>query len=143
MSCCALEKHEMTSSQGGGTLLLATGFNGTIAPIVERPEDAAIHACARRLLERFASAPSLAAAVLSGRDAEDVCSRHGGLRVIVPPSPCIADFGPSQASEEMSTRSRGKGAAEDPATYAMSIIGASPRRSAAVRGSARASDPTG
>lgn len=83
MSCCALEADEMTPSPDGDTLLLATDFDGTIAPIVERPQDAVIHGCAARLLERCASLPALAVAVLSGRDVEDVRSRLGGLRVIV------------------------------------------------------------
>ena len=83
MTCCALEADEMTPSHDGDTLLLATDFDGTIAPIVEAPQDAVIHGCAARLLERCASLPSLAVAVLSGRDVEDVRSRLGGLRVIV------------------------------------------------------------
>jgi alpha,alpha-trehalase len=83
MSCCALEPHESSHAAEGSTLLLATDFDGTIAPIVDRPEDAAIHDCARRLLDRCAAIPSLAIAVLSGRDVEDVRRRLGGLRVMI------------------------------------------------------------
>lgn len=83
MSCCALEVHEVKTSYDGATLLLATDFDGTIAPIAERPEDAVVHECARRLLDRCAAAPSLVVAVLSGRDVEDVRPRLGGLRAIV------------------------------------------------------------
>jgi trehalose-phosphatase len=80
---CALEPHELTPSPDGETLLLAADFDGTIAPIVDRPEDAVIHECARRLLGRCAAAPSLVVAILSGRDVEDVRRRLGGLRAIV------------------------------------------------------------
>ena len=83
MSCCALEEHEEMLSGEGETLLLATDFDGTIAPIVERPDDAVIHPCARRLLDRCAGTPSLVVAVVSGRDVDDVRRRLGGLRAIV------------------------------------------------------------
>jgi trehalose-phosphatase len=84
MSCCALEEPEMAAhSHAESMLLLATDFDGTIAPIVARPEDAVIHDGARRLLERCAAIPSMTVAVLSGRDVDDVRARLGGVRAIV------------------------------------------------------------
>ena len=50
MSCCALEGPETEPS-----LLLATDFDGTIASIVPRPEDACIHPAARMILEQCAA----------------------------------------------------------------------------------------
>lgn len=82
MSCCALEVPEMSAAEAS-TLLLATDFDGTIAPIVNRPRDAVMHDCARRLLERCAQARSIAVAILSGRDIEDVRGRLHGIRAIV------------------------------------------------------------
>lgn len=83
MSCYALEPHESSRAAEGSALLLATDFDGTIAAIVDRPEDAVVHQCALRLLDRCAAVPSLAVAVLSGRDVEDVRRRLGGLRVMI------------------------------------------------------------
>ncbi|HUP46026.1 MAG TPA: trehalose-phosphatase [Thermoanaerobaculia bacterium] len=64
-------------------LLLATDFDGTIATIVPRPEDAVIHPAAALVLQQCAATPSIAVAVLSGRDVDDVRGRLGGLRAIV------------------------------------------------------------
>lgn len=64
-------------------VLLATDFDGTIAPIVAIPADACIHPLAERFLERCASVPSVAVAIISGRDVDDVRPRIGGVRAIV------------------------------------------------------------
>lgn len=64
-------------------VLLATDFDGTIAPIVATPERAAIDPLMARFLERCAAIPSIAVAVISGRDVDDVRGRIGRLRAIV------------------------------------------------------------
>jgi trehalose-phosphatase len=64
-------------------VLLAADFDGTIAPIVAAPADAFIDPAAERFLERCASLPSVAVAIISGRDVDDVRRRIGGLRAIV------------------------------------------------------------
>lgn len=64
-------------------ILLATDFDGTIAPIVANPEDARIHPLMERFLGRCSSVPELAIAVISGRDAEDVRRRIGSVPAIV------------------------------------------------------------
>ncbi|HVS30506.1 MAG TPA: trehalose-phosphatase [Thermoanaerobaculia bacterium] len=67
----------------GSTLLLATDFDGTIARITPRPDDAFIEESAFRLLEECASSPSIVLAVVSGRDVDDVRFRLGGVPAIV------------------------------------------------------------
>lgn len=64
-------------------VLLATDFDGTIAPIVANPEDARIHRLMERFLERCSSVPELAVAVISGRDVRDVRRRIGSVPVMV------------------------------------------------------------
>jgi trehalose-phosphatase len=63
----------------GASVLLATDFDGTIAPIVEDPSAAAMHPAARA----FLASVEVPVAVLSGRDVEDVRARIHGLRAIV------------------------------------------------------------
>lgn len=64
-------------------ILLATDFDGTIAPIVATPGAAAIDPHMARFLERCSNVPGVAVAVISGRDVDDVRPRLGGLRAIV------------------------------------------------------------
>jgi trehalose 6-phosphate phosphatase len=64
-------------------LLLATDFDGTIAPIVAAPEDARIDPLAERFLERCTGMPGVVVAIFSGRDVEDVRHRIGGVRAMV------------------------------------------------------------
>ena len=64
-------------------LLLATDFDGTIAPAVSPPEEARIHPVAERFLKRCSETPSIAVLVMSGRDLSDVRRRIGGVRAIV------------------------------------------------------------
>ena len=66
----------------GVNVLLATDFDGTIAPIVHDPATAQIHPAAKSFLERIDSA-DVAVAILSGRDVEDIRARTRGVRAIV------------------------------------------------------------
>lgn len=63
--------------------LLAFDYDGTLAPIVERPEEAAIRAATRRLLTRVAAL--YPCVVISGRAIHDVSARVAslGLRGVV------------------------------------------------------------
>lgn len=63
----------------GASVLLATDFDGTIAPIVQDPSAAEMHPAARA----FLSEVKVPVAILSGRDGEDVRPRLHGLRAIV------------------------------------------------------------
>lgn len=64
-------------------VLLATDFDGTVAPIVPTPGAAAIDPQMARFLERCTTVPGVAVAVISGRDVDDVRPRLGGLQAIV------------------------------------------------------------
>lgn len=64
---------------GANVLLLATDFDGTIAPIVQDYRVAAMHPAARA----FLSSAGVPVAILSGRDVEDVRARLDGVRAIV------------------------------------------------------------
>lgn len=63
-------------------LLLASDFDGTLAPIVPVPEDAEIDEDAKELLVRASQVPGVVVALLSGRDLEDLSRRSGGIRAI-------------------------------------------------------------
>ena len=63
-------------------VLLATDFDGTIAPIVEDPAAARIHPAAKSFFARI-EGRDVAVAILSGRDVEDVRARTRGVRAIV------------------------------------------------------------
>ena len=56
-----------------GTPVVLLDFDGTLAPIVDRPGEAAIPDATRRVVERLAA--RLPVAVISGRDLEDVRGR--------------------------------------------------------------------
>ena len=60
-------------------LLVALDFDGTLAPIVDRPEDAAMRPSTRRLLAQVAQL--FPCAVVSGRGEEDLRRRLGGVTV--------------------------------------------------------------
>lgn len=66
----------------GVTVLLATDFDGTIAPIVHDPARAEIHPAAKSFFDRI-DHTDVAVAIISGRDIEDVRARTGGVRAIV------------------------------------------------------------
>jgi trehalose 6-phosphate phosphatase len=58
-----------------GRLVLLLDFDGTLAPIVARPDLAAIPEATRRALERLRALPGVEAAVVSGRGLADVRER--------------------------------------------------------------------
>ena len=58
-----------------GRLVLLLDFDGTLAPIVDRPELAAMPAATRRALERLRALPGVEVAVVSGRGLADVRER--------------------------------------------------------------------
>jgi trehalose 6-phosphate phosphatase len=62
---------------GTGRLVLLLDFDGTLAPIVERPELAGMPASTRDALERLRACPGVEAAVVSGRGLADVRERAG------------------------------------------------------------------
>lgn len=58
-----------------GRIVLLLDFDGTLAPIVDRPEDATLPPETRRALERLRRAPDVAMALVSGRGLADVRER--------------------------------------------------------------------
>ena len=58
-----------------GRLVLLLDFDGTLAPIVERPEMAGMPDATRRALERLMAMPGVEVAVVSGRGLADVRDR--------------------------------------------------------------------
>lgn len=58
-----------------GTLLLGLDFDGTLAPIVPRPEDAALAPGLRPLLARLAARDDTRVALISGRGLRDLIAR--------------------------------------------------------------------
>jgi trehalose-phosphatase len=60
-----------------GRIAVLCDFDGTLAPIVDRPEDAQLLPRARRALEAISKSPKTCAGVLSGRSLEDVEARVG------------------------------------------------------------------
>ncbi|HEX8691726.1 MAG TPA: trehalose-phosphatase [Longimicrobium sp.] len=58
-----------------GRLVLLLDFDGTLAPIVDRPELAAMPGATRRALERLMAMPGVEVAVVSGRGLADVRER--------------------------------------------------------------------
>lgn len=63
--------------QATGRMLVALDFDGTLSPIVERPEDAALHGPAEAPLRRLVGRPDTVAAIVSGRGLADVRERVG------------------------------------------------------------------
>jgi len=60
-----------------GRLVLLLDFDGTLAPIVERPELAAMPDETRRALDRLLARPGVEAAIVSGRGLADARERAG------------------------------------------------------------------
>lgn len=60
-----------------GRMLLALDFDGTLAPIVPRPEDATIDAAARAALRRLSGDARTTVAIVSGRGLADARERVG------------------------------------------------------------------
>lgn len=63
--------------RASGRLILLLDFDGTLAPIVDRPELAAIPDRTRRALERLMAMDGVTVAVVSGRGLADVRERAG------------------------------------------------------------------
>ncbi len=66
----------------GAALLLILDLDGTLAPIVRRPDATRLTPAVRRTLRRLAASPRVGLAVLSGRSLADL-RRRVGLRGIV------------------------------------------------------------
>ncbi|RQH00391.1 trehalose-phosphatase [Natrarchaeobius oligotrophus] len=66
---------------GASRLLVCLDFDGTLAPIVEEPTDAAALEANERGLETLASEPQVSTAIVSGRALSDVRTRVGGADV--------------------------------------------------------------
>jgi trehalose-phosphatase len=64
-----------------GLLLLASDFDGTLAPIREDPQSVRIDPRAYDLLARAQAVDTISVALISGRDSDDLRSRAGGLDV--------------------------------------------------------------
>jgi trehalose-phosphatase len=60
-------------------VLIATDFDGTLAPVVAHPEDARLGPNARAVLSRLARLPRVQLAVLTGRSLGDVSARLQGI----------------------------------------------------------------
>src|SRR5215469_5055340 len=58
-------------------ILLALDYDGTLAPIVDDPKDAAVPPETRRVLARVAAADRCTLAIVSGRSLSDLKSRIG------------------------------------------------------------------
>lgn len=56
-------------------LIVCLDFDGTLAPIVDDPDDAAIRPVNRRFLRALADAPAVTVAVVSGRSLDDLRAR--------------------------------------------------------------------
>ena len=63
------------AARGGAGLLLLSDYDGTLTPIVRRPEAAGLDDDTRGLLAALARAPRVAAGVISGRALEDLRGR--------------------------------------------------------------------
>jgi len=75
------------------TIALFLDFDGTLAPLRPRPDEARLPPLARRVLRRLASRPRLRIWVISGRRQADVCRR-----VAVPGVRCLGLYGNENGS---------------------------------------------
>jgi len=64
------------------TLILLVDYDGTMTPIVNRPEDAIISDDARKTLRLLSVLPNLTVGVISGRSLRDTASKVGLLGVV-------------------------------------------------------------
>jgi len=62
---------------GGGSLLLLTDYDGTLTPIVDRPDEAWLAEATRNDLQALARSPRIHLAFVSGRDLADLRERIG------------------------------------------------------------------
>lgn len=65
----------MAARRSAGRLLLGLDFDGTLAPIVPTPDEAALPAATRSVLERVAGRADTAVAFVSGRSLQDLRQR--------------------------------------------------------------------
>ena len=63
------------AARGGAGLLLLSDYDGTLTPIVRRPEAASLDEATRGVLAALARAPRVAVGVISGRALEDLRGR--------------------------------------------------------------------
>jgi trehalose 6-phosphate phosphatase len=66
-----------TAREVAGMMLVGLDFDGTLAPIVSRPADAALPDATRPLLHRLATRPDTVVALISGRGLADLRDRVG------------------------------------------------------------------
>jgi len=78
-------------------LLVCTDYDGTLAPIASRPEDAQLLPGALALLEALAYAPATRVAVISGRSLQDL-RRHSGAE---PPVILIGSHGAESSLDHL------------------------------------------
>lgn len=78
-------------------VLLAVDFDGTLAPLVEHPDDARIDDRATRILTVLARAPGVTVAVISGRALADLRMRLGDLPGVIAVGEHGNDFGSEAA----------------------------------------------
>ena len=70
-ACAAVEKHV----RAGGRILLLLDFDGTLAPIVVRPERAALPVATGKVLRRLARRPGFVVGIVTGRALADIRRR--------------------------------------------------------------------
>jgi trehalose-phosphatase len=68
-------------AQNTSSLLLAFDFDGTIAPIVDRPDDARLDRTWSATIQEMSLRSGVAVAIISGRDLEDLHQRTSSLHV--------------------------------------------------------------
>ena len=64
------------------TLALLLDFDGTLSPLVSRPEDAVLPAATRQVLERLAALPQVFLAIISGRQAKFLLPKSRILQLV-------------------------------------------------------------
>ena len=64
-------------------LLVATDFDGTIAPIVRPPNEAALDPYAASVLQACSMTPGIEVAIISERDVDDVRRRVTAIRALI------------------------------------------------------------
>jgi trehalose 6-phosphate synthase/phosphatase len=80
-------------------LAVLLDFDGTLAPIADRPEDASLPSLTRALLARLARGPRCHVAVVSGRSLEDLKNRVGLPDVVYVGNHGFEIAGPGWAAE--------------------------------------------
>lgn len=73
---------EIVSHLGGGPLLLATDFDGTLCPIVDSPSDVRVPLAIVELLSDLRSSRRTSIAIISGRSVDDLASHAPGPAIL-------------------------------------------------------------